>query len=223
MMPQARLTGMATLRFAEYRPYMRSECANRNHFLLFTPPGQTGLIRMHFMLKRIVEHSIVNPAQQTLAATAGLAWGIVALALVVPSVALGRDDAKPQQANQGGAQLQKAAESSAKPIVNAPLKDYPFFTFCIDWHDSKKRGFVEQAAMLKELGYEGVGHIFLDGVADRIKSLDDAGLKLYQITMNVDMAPGKKPYDAKEVQIVILAYTCHRLGTDALGSDKEDL
>ena len=33
----------------------------------------------------------------------------------------------------------------------------------------------------------------------------------------------KKPYDSKEVQIVILAYTCHRLGTDALGSDKEDL
>ena len=33
----------------------------------------------------------------------------------------------------------------------------------------------------------------------------------------------KKLYDAKEVQIVILAYTCHRLGTDALGSDKEDL
>ena len=138
------------------------------------------------MLKRIVEHSIVNSAQQTLAAMAGLACGLIALALLVPSAALGRDDAASQPANPAG----------AKAAVSAPLKDYPFFPFCIDWHDSKKRGFVEQAAMLKEFGYEGVGHIFLDGVADRIKSLDDAGLKLFQITMNVDVAPGKQPYDA---------------------------
>ena len=33
---------------------------------------------------------------------------------------------------------------------------YPFFPFCIDWHDAKKRGFAEQATMLKELGYDGV-------------------------------------------------------------------
>ena len=29
-----------------------------------------------------------------------------------------------------------------------------FFPFCIDWHDAKKRNFTEQAAMLKEFGYE---------------------------------------------------------------------
>lgn len=32
---------------------------------------------------------------------------------------------------------------------------HPFFPFCIDWHDAKKRSFEEQAVMLKELGYEG--------------------------------------------------------------------
>ena len=51
--------------------------------------------------------------------------------------------------------------------------------------------------MLKELGYDGVGHIFLDGVAERLKTLDAAGLTLYQITMTVDVAPGKPPYDAR--------------------------
>jgi hypothetical protein len=68
----------------------------------------------------------------------------------------------------------------------AETTSFPLFPFCIDWHDSQKRGFPEQAAMLKELGYPGVGHIWLDKVAERIKSLDDAGLKLYQITMTVD-------------------------------------
>jgi sugar phosphate isomerase/epimerase len=81
---------------------------------------------------------------------------------------------------------------------------YPFFPFCIDWHDAKKRTFQEQAEMLKELGYDGVGHIWLDKVAERLKTLDDAGLKLYQITMTVDVAPGKKPYDPRFKDVLAL-------------------
>ena len=80
---------------------------------------------------------------------------------------------------------------------------YPFFPFCIDWHDSKKRSFQEQAVMLKELGYDGVGHIWLDKVEERLKTLDAAGLKLYQITMVVDMTPGKTPYDAARLKEVL--------------------
>ncbi len=71
----------------------------------------------------------------------------------------------------------------------------PFFPFCIDWHDAKKRGYAEQAEMLKELGYGGVGHIWLDRVEERLATLDAAGLKLYQITMQVSLAPEKPPYD----------------------------
>ena len=79
----------------------------------------------------------------------------------------------------------------------AEQKTYPFFPFCIDWHDAKHRSYKEQAVMLKELGYDGVGHLFLDGVAERLKTLDAAGLTLYQITMGVDVAPGKAPFDAR--------------------------
>lgn len=86
----------------------------------------------------------------------------------------------------------------------ADSKPYPFFPFCIDWHDSKKRGCKEQAEMLKELGYDGVGHIFLDKVAERIQTLDEAGLVLYQITMNVDLAPGKAPYEPKFKEVLKL-------------------
>lgn len=78
------------------------------------------------------------------------------------------------------------------------LKDYPFFPFCFDMPDAKNRTLEQQAAMLKELGYEGAGHIWLNKVDERIKTLDAAGLKLYQITMAVNMAEGKPPYDAKQ-------------------------
>jgi sugar phosphate isomerase/epimerase len=140
-----------------------------------TENGRAGLARREF-LKR-----------------AALVCGSATLPHFLASSALGRADATSQPANPAG----------AKPSVSAQLKDYPFFPFCIDWHDSKKRGFAEQAVMLKELGYEGVGHIFLDGVADRLKTLDDAGLKLFQITMNVDVAPGKPPYDAAKFKEVL--------------------
>jgi len=78
-----------------------------------------------------------------------------------------------------------------------------FFPFCIDWHDSKKRGFEEQAKMLKELGYDGVGHIWLDKVPERLKTLDDAGLRLFQITMKVDLA-ANPPYETRFKEVLAL-------------------
>ena len=86
------------------------------------------------------------------------------------------------------------AAAAAKPTV-ADGAVPAFFPFCIDWHDAKKRSFAEQAVMLKELGYPGVGHIWLDKVDERLKTLDAAGLRLFQITMTVDITPGKPPYD----------------------------
>jgi len=86
---------------------------------------------------------------------------------------------------------------------------HAFFPFCIDWHDAKKRSFAEQAAMLKELGYEGVSHIWLDGIPERLKTLDDAGLKLYQITMTVDITPGKPAYDSRFKDVLALVKGRH--------------
>jgi sugar phosphate isomerase/epimerase len=89
-----------------------------------------------------------------------------------------------------------STNAPASPPSVSVQRNYPFFPFCIDWHDSKKRSFEQQAEMLKELGYPGVGHIWLDKVEERIKTLDAAGLRLFQITMVVEVAPGKTPYDA---------------------------
>ena len=79
----------------------------------------------------------------------------------------------------------------------------PFFPFCIDWHDAQKRSFEQQAQMLKELGYPGVGHIWLGKIEERLATLDAAGLRLFQITMTVDLAPGKTPYDVMRFKEVL--------------------
>ena len=73
----------------------------------------------------------------------------------------------------------------------------PFFALCMDTHDSQKRTLEQQAALLKELGYDGAGHLWLDNLAERIQTLDAAGLKLLQVYLRANVAPGKDPYDVR--------------------------
>jgi len=98
----------------------------------------------------------------------------------------------------GAALLAPATPAAAAAKTNA------FFAFCIDTHDAKKRNLEQQAALLKELGYDGVGHLWLKNIPERLKTLDDAGLKLFQITMPVDITPGKPPYDPQFKEVLPL-------------------
>jgi len=100
-----------------------------------------------------------------------------------------------------GSRPAAVAAEATQPAKGRPMS---FFPFCIDWHDAKKRSFTEQAALLKELGYEGVGHIWLDQVKERLKSLDDAGLRLFQITMVVEVGPDKAPFDPRFREVIAL-------------------
>jgi sugar phosphate isomerase/epimerase len=86
----------------------------------------------------------------------------------------------------------------------AGSKTNAFFAFCIDTHDAKKRNLEQQAALLKELGYDGVGHLWLDNIPERLKTLDAAGLKMFQITVTVDITPGKQAYDPKFKEVMPL-------------------
>ncbi|MGC8989145.1 MAG: family 16 glycoside hydrolase [Verrucomicrobiia bacterium] len=81
----------------------------------------------------------------------------------------------------------------------------PFFAFCMDTHDSKKRNLAEQAALLSELGYAGAGHLWLDSVAERLATLDATGLRLFQIYLSVNVGPeAAQPYDPRLRQILPL-------------------
>lgn len=74
--------------------------------------------------------------------------------------------------------------------------EWPFFALCMDTHDARKRNLQEQAGMLKELGYAGAGHLWVAGVAERLATLDAAGLKLFQIYLSLNIAPdAKQAYD----------------------------
>lgn len=79
-----------------------------------------------------------------------------------------------------------------------------FFPFCIDWHDSKKRTFEQQSKMLNELGYPGVGHIWLDRVEDRLSALDAGKLRLYQLSVLVDIKPDKPVCDERLKHVIRL-------------------
>ena len=92
----------------------------------------------------------------------------------------------------------------ALPAFGETRAANPFFALCHDTHDAKKRPLKEQAELLKELGYDGCAHLWLGGVAERLKTLDDAGLKLYQIYVRVNVAAGKPGYDPKLKEVVPL-------------------
>jgi sugar phosphate isomerase/epimerase len=94
-----------------------------------------------------------------------------------------------------------ASAAGGEPAETAPGRQAqatPFFAFCMDTHDSKKRTLGQQAQLLKELGYDGAGHLWLDHVPERLKTLDEAGLKLFQVYVRLNVAPdAKPPYDAR--------------------------
>lgn len=78
----------------------------------------------------------------------------------------------------------------------ARAADLPFFALCMDTHDAKKRNLREQARMLKELGYDGAGHLWLPGLAERLDTLDAAGLRLFQVYFSLNIDPAaKQAYD----------------------------
>jgi sugar phosphate isomerase/epimerase len=105
-----------------------------------------------------------------------------------------------------GFSLLLGAALLAPAVASEPSssKTNAFFAFCIDTHDARKRNLEQQAALLKELGYDGVGHLWLDNIPERLKTLDAAGLKLFQITMTVDITPGKQAYDPKLKEVMPL-------------------
>jgi sugar phosphate isomerase/epimerase len=55
----------------------------------------------------------------------------------------------------------------------------------------------EQAAMLKELGYAGIGFTGVRQIPEMLRTLDAHGLKMYSIYVSVCLTPtqGQPPYD----------------------------
>jgi sugar phosphate isomerase/epimerase len=72
----------------------------------------------------------------------------------------------------------------------------PLFAFCMDASEAGRGSLAQQAELLRDLGYEGAGHIGLDRVQERLKTLDAAGLKLRQISVRLEVSPDcLQPFD----------------------------
>lgn len=73
------------------------------------------------------------------------------------------------------------------------------YGFCMEMHDAKKRTIPQQAAMLAELGYDGVGYpLWLDENLDKnLRTLDDAGLKVFQMYVQIKLKPDAQPLDPR--------------------------
>jgi len=80
----------------------------------------------------------------------------------------------------------------------------PFFPFCIENHDALKRSIEQQASLVKDLGFDGVGHLWLNDVPERLRTLDAAGLKLFWIHTTVHLEPDRAAYDPKLMEVLPL-------------------
>jgi sugar phosphate isomerase/epimerase len=86
---------------------------------------------------------------------------------------------------------------------------WPFFAFCMDTHDEKKRTLAQQATMLKDLGYAGCGHLWLTDVETRNRTLSNVGLRLFQVYLQVDLAK-TQPLDEKRIAEILPLLKPHR-------------
>ena len=77
----------------------------------------------------------------------------------------------------------------------------PFYAFCVEVGvpGLQPRSLEEQSKMLKELGYDGVGHpLWLGDALDKnLAALDHVGLKLYMVHTSINLKTPDKPYDPR--------------------------
>lgn len=74
-----------------------------------------------------------------------------------------------------------------------------FYGFCVETHDAKHRTLPEQAQLLRELGFDGVGHpLWLDQDLEKnLRTLDEAGLPLLLVHAAINLKPNEPAFDPK--------------------------
>ena len=77
--------------------------------------------------------------------------------------------------------------------------DPELYGFCMEMPAVPNPLIAKQAEMLAKLGFDGVGYpLWLDENLDKnLKTLDDAGLRVFHLYASVDLKPGATPYDPR--------------------------
>jgi len=75
----------------------------------------------------------------------------------------------------------------------------PLYGFCMELHDAQKRTLPQQAELLRELGFAGVGYpLWLgDELQPNLQTLDAAGVKVFLLYTTVNVHPQQPPFDPR--------------------------
>jgi sugar phosphate isomerase/epimerase len=93
-------------------------------------------------------------------------------------------------------------QDDAPPTLASPAPQ--LYGFCMETHDAKKRALPDQAALLRKLGFDGVGYpLWLDDSLEKnLAVLDEARLPVFLMYTSVNVAPGKPAYDERLEQVI---------------------
>jgi sugar phosphate isomerase/epimerase len=75
--------------------------------------------------------------------------------------------------------------------------EYPLFVFNNGVEDERYDTPEKQVQLLKSLGYDGMEKKGIDGFAETLDALDEHGLKLYTMYLNVNLDDEEQPYDKR--------------------------
>ncbi len=79
----------------------------------------------------------------------------------------------------------------------AAAEPWPFFAFDNGVGRDEDLPPDEQAKLLAELGYDGIGYTGVKNLAPLLEALDRRDLKLFSVYVKVDLNPGQTAYDAE--------------------------
>ncbi|HUW18175.1 MAG TPA: TIM barrel protein [Sedimentisphaerales bacterium] len=88
-----------------------------------------------------------------------------------------------------------SACATTQPATTSLLTN-PFFAMDTGT-DRKNLSAAEQAEMLRELGYAGIGYTGIDGIEQMLQELEKRDLKMFNTYLGVSIDPDTRPYDAR--------------------------
>ncbi|MDR0706143.1 MAG: sugar phosphate isomerase/epimerase [Planctomycetaceae bacterium] len=92
------------------------------------------------------------------------------------------------------AEMLFADDSIQKTSQKNLQKTLPFFALCMDTHDEKHRTIEQQNEMLSQLGFDGVAHLWLKGLPERVASAKKYSLNVTQVYFQVNL-DANPPFD----------------------------
>jgi sugar phosphate isomerase/epimerase len=91
----------------------------------------------------------------------------------------------------GGLQAAEPGRPATRPAAN------PFYVFDFCVQDEKHPTPESQAAMLEELGVDGISYGGIEGIPERLAALDRHGLKLFTVYTPIHLDGNKPAYDPR--------------------------